>query len=72
MGYGFPAWRGGVLHWAANHPKGGFRYVRDRLAQMAAQWSKQGQNNETHVAMAIPLVMARPDARHGRFGPFRK
>jgi len=44
MGYGFPAWRGGVLHWAANHPKGGFRYVRDRLAQMSAQWSKQGQN----------------------------
>jgi enoyl-CoA hydratase/3-hydroxyacyl-CoA dehydrogenase len=44
MGYGYPAWRGGVLHWAANHPKGGYKYIRDRLAQMSQQWG--GPNNK--------------------------
>jgi 3-hydroxyacyl-CoA dehydrogenase len=43
LGYGFPSWRGGVLHWAANHPKGGYKYVRDRLKTFATQW---GGNNK--------------------------
>jgi enoyl-CoA hydratase/3-hydroxyacyl-CoA dehydrogenase len=44
MGYGSPAWRGGVLHWASQHPKGGFKYVRDRLQFFSQQWSNNGQN----------------------------
>jgi len=46
MGYGSPAWRGGVLHWAAEHPKGGYKYVRDRLQQMSQQWSGNGSNKQ--------------------------
>lgn len=38
LGYGFPAWRGGVLHWAAEHPKGGYKYIRDRLQAMSQKW----------------------------------
>jgi len=45
MGYGAPAWRGGLLHWASQHPKGGFKYIRDRLREMEQQWG--GANNPT-------------------------
>jgi 3-hydroxyacyl-CoA dehydrogenase len=43
MGYGFPAWRGGVLHWASEHPKGGYKYIRDRLQAMSQKWGGDNQ-----------------------------
>jgi len=52
MGYGFPAWRGGVLDWASSHPKGGYRYVRDRLQTMSKQWSGNGANKQIQAFLA--------------------
>ena len=40
MGYGFPAWRGGILFWAADGVEGGYRRVRDRLNEFAARLGK--------------------------------
>ena len=40
MGYGFPAWRGGILFWAEDGVDGGFRRVRDRLQHFAATLGK--------------------------------
>ena len=37
MGYGFPAWRGGVLFWAEDGVDGGFQRVRQQLAAFSAR-----------------------------------
>ena len=40
--YGFPNWRGGVIHWATAPAErgggGGYRYIRDRLRALSEQW----------------------------------
>jgi hypothetical protein len=46
MGYGYPAWRGGMLHWAENLPQGGYKYIAKRLQEMSTQWSQNGKNQK--------------------------
>ena len=51
MGYGFPAFRGGVMWWAEDGVEGGFARVRDRLQHFA---NTLGQNSPQIRAFYAP------------------
>jgi enoyl-CoA hydratase/3-hydroxyacyl-CoA dehydrogenase len=55
LGYGFPAYRGGILHWAQEKngkgAGGGYKHIRDRLQYFSNTW---GANNPSVKAFFAP------------------
>jgi len=59
-GYGYPAWRGGMLHWGANHAKGGFKYINERLEHYSKTF---GANSEAIQRFFKPCQLLQEKAK---------
>ena len=59
MGYGFPSWRGGILHWAqqpiTDGGGGGWKHIASRLSESSSKWGAHNSRVRAFYAPSAAL-----------------